>query len=134
MANDDLSSQLPSSSTSTDAQSDISPKSFWFADGSVIVSLSTDRFKLHKPLLTEHSPFLASLPTTHVEGQDVPVMQIPDGLADVKDFTVLLENLYNDVYVSRLPCSHLRFASTHYLKASRVGTPALRVVTAARVV
>lgn len=97
--------------------------SFWFDDGSVIVAVAKERFKLHRSLLTRHSSLFESLPASQDVGakaQDPPTVAIPHGLADPKDFTALLEHLYHDVPIDSAPLpavsSLLRVTSDKSLK------------------
>lgn len=71
------------------------PQSYWFHDGSVIVSLQGSRFKLHESLLVRHSPYFSSIASAR--GGVGEVIAIPDERTDVESFTALLGQLYHDV-------------------------------------
>lgn len=75
------------------------PRPFWFEDGSVIISVGKEHFKLHKSFVDRHSTLLAALPASRFDDEDIPHVEIPSDLTDVKDFTALLGHLYHDAYV-----------------------------------
>ena len=132
MANDVPASSAPDHDDAAPASS-LSPQ-FWFEDGSVIVALAKERFKLHRSLLNRHSALFASLPSS--TSTDVPTVEIPGELANAKDFAALLRHLYHDVYVRRP--SHPAFwphvwisstASSRDHKANRLCPAACSVVS-----
>ncbi|EKM61895.1 uncharacterized protein PHACADRAFT_191088 [Phanerochaete carnosa HHB-10118-sp] len=105
MAND----VLPASSSIDHerARTSSQPSAFWFDDGSIIIAVARERFRLHKSLLSRHSSIFESLPvsqSTRAETRDPPTVEISEGLATPRDFTALLEHLYHDVYVLLLAC------------------------------
>ena len=87
------------------------PGSFWFDDGSVIITVAQERFKLHKSLVNRHSTLLPLLPASGIDGEHVPHVEIPSNLTNVKDFMALLGHIYHDAYVN----SSMRSACTHAL-------------------
>lgn len=106
---------LPASSTNHDKIKPISsqPSPFWFDDGSIIISIAKERFKLHKSLLSRHSTLLESLSISQSadsDAKDVPTVEIPESLTNLKDFTALLKHLYHDVCVLLFVCV---FAPSH---------------------
>lgn len=96
----DIAESIPAGPTTPQfAPSTKGVSSYWFDDGSVIARLRDHNFKVHKSLLDRDSPYVASLPTTNMEGHTVPVLRIPDGRASIEDFTALLGHLYHNMYV-----------------------------------
>ncbi|KAJ6576569.1 hypothetical protein DFH09DRAFT_1149734 [Mycena vulgaris] len=88
---------------------------FYFDDGSLILQVEAVIFKVHRALLTRHSPFLSSMeslsPRNGSHGTSEPsasrgvvetqCMDIdPARKVSVLDFEVLLEHLYHDIPLS----------------------------------
>ncbi|EKM61889.1 uncharacterized protein PHACADRAFT_83780, partial [Phanerochaete carnosa HHB-10118-sp] len=132
MAND----VLPASSSIDHerARTSSQPSAFWFDDGSIIIAVARERFRLHKSLLSRHSSIFESLPvsqSTRAETRDPPTVEISEGLATPRDFTALLEHLYHDVPIDSAPLSavssllrvtsdkSLRFPTIHILARER---------------
>ena len=91
MANDDLSSAHHQPATTANGN-----QSFWFDDGSIVISVDKEHLKVHKSLVLRHSTLLPSLPILRSDAGE-SIVEIPEGRTDVKDFTALLEHLYHDV-------------------------------------
>ncbi|KIP01773.1 hypothetical protein PHLGIDRAFT_80106 [Phlebiopsis gigantea 11061_1 CR5-6] len=81
------------------------PGSFWFDDGSVIITVAQERFKLHKSLVNRHSTLLPLLPASGIDDEHVPHVEIPSNLTNVKDFMALLGHIYHDAPLDREPLS-----------------------------
>lgn len=121
---------LPASSSTNQEHAPASPQisSFWFDDGSVIIAVARERFRLHRSLLSRHSPVLESLPVSQSAGtgtNDVPIVEIPEGLTNTKDFTALLEHLYHDVYVLLLAHVYLTISPSAPLLLRPITSPRL---------
>lgn len=79
---------------------------YWFEDGSLIVQVQDVAYKLHKTLLTRHSPVLSTLSSSTDEGYSVSALRIPDELGVLsEEFERLLEHLYHDMYVRLIALS-----------------------------
>lgn len=72
---------------------------YWLEDGSLILRTQNDIFKVHRTLLSRHSPVLSSLSDkASVGAEGCPMVHIPDetGVASA-DLEALLEYLYHDI-------------------------------------
>ena len=82
---------------------------FWLEDGSLIISIENDMFKVHRTLLCRHSHVLAKWSggddnerrlAPAANGSEAVLLQVPQDVAErlrSKDMLVLLEHLYHDV-------------------------------------
>jgi hypothetical protein len=77
---------------------------FWFDDGSLVLRVETVMFKVHRALLTRHSPFLSS--TGSLKSRNDMISELSDEYyaeidparkVSVIDVEVLLEHLYHDM-------------------------------------
>ncbi|CAK5268483.1 unnamed protein product [Mycena citricolor] len=75
---------------------------FWFDDGSLILEIQSKRFKIHRTLLTRHSPYISSLLQNAVPTMAEPQAVVIDASRDTsaEDFEVLLQHLYHDFPVT----------------------------------
>jgi hypothetical protein len=70
---------------------------FWKDNGSIILILGNEAFKINHELLAD-SPKINMIEEQEgvPDGYDVAVIRLPEGTADPSDFTILLEDLYNE--------------------------------------
>lgn len=70
----------------------------WFDDGNTVLQAENTQFKVHRGVLSKHSPIFADLfrvpqPTNEPTVDGCPVVQLPDSADDV---THILAVLYGD--------------------------------------
>jgi len=71
---------------------------FWLEDGSVVLRLEGEHFKVHAGLISRLSRVMCTLTrTASADSGQMDVVCIPEELGVTKDdFVVLLEHLYHD--------------------------------------
>ncbi|KAJ7067021.1 hypothetical protein C8F01DRAFT_1120023 [Mycena amicta] len=99
---------------------------FWLDDGSVIIEIEAVTFKVHRTLLTRHSPFLLSCTQSTLSVRIDPARGV-----SALDFLVLLESLYHDELLSldtpfRRIASIVRVTAPNQLHFPRLHELALR--------
>ncbi|KAG6819437.1 hypothetical protein H0H93_011864 [Arthromyces matolae] len=114
---------------------------YWFEDGSVVIHVENQIFKVHRTLLSRHSDFFVEEDGTEdISGKEAASYILIDECLGVraKDVEVLLAHFYHDVplhwetRVSRLTSalrvsgpSELDFPSMHYLARTRLNDVAI---------
>lgn len=66
-------------------------KRVWFDDGNVVLQAENVRFRVHRSILSKHSPIFANLftfphPVTETTVEGCPVVHLHDGYQDVEHF------------------------------------------------
>ncbi|CAL1694594.1 unnamed protein product [Somion occarium] len=89
---------------------------YWLNDGTLIVQVDENAYKVHGGLLDRLSPRFSALSRTHKNNHETPYVVIPNDVGVTgNDFEALLEHLYHDIPLASDP-SFTRVASV--LRAS----------------